>query len=133
MLEFLGKLEREVALCTLPFVVGGDFNLIREARDKSNANINWPKIHRFNDDIAAMSLKELAHSGACFTWTNRLLNPIRCVLDEVFVSPACKAKFPLCGLSAITRIGLDHTPLLLNSGEESSLRTARFFFQTWWL
>jgi hypothetical protein len=34
---------------------------------------------------------------------------------------------------AITRIGSDHTPLLLNSGEESILWTTRFFFQTWWL
>jgi hypothetical protein len=131
--EFLGELEREVNACNYPLVVGGDFNLIREARDKSNANINWPRLHRFNDAIAAMSLREIPRTGARFTWTNRQLNPIRCVLDRVFMSTAWEDAFPLCSLAAITRIGSDHTPLLLNSGEECQLRTARFFFQTWWL
>jgi hypothetical protein len=49
------------------------------------------------------------------------------------MSTAWEAAFPLCSLAAITRIGSDHTPLLLNSGEECQLRTTRFFFQTWWL
>jgi hypothetical protein len=55
------------------------------------------------------------------------------VLDRVFVSLNWEACFPLCLLVAITRIRSDHTPLLLNSGEESVLRTTKFFFQTWWL
>jgi hypothetical protein len=55
------------------------------------------------------------------------------VLDRVFVSPNWEACFPLCSLVAITRIGSDHTPLLLNSGEELVLQMTRFFFQTWWL
>jgi hypothetical protein len=33
---------------------------------------------------------------------------------------------------AVTRIGSDHTPLLLDSGEEAPRRQPRFFFQTWW-
>jgi hypothetical protein len=47
--------------------------------------------------------------------------------------PAWEALFPLCLLTAITRIGSDHTPLLLDSGEEVACRQARFMFQTWWL
>jgi hypothetical protein len=109
-------------------VVGGDFNLVRDARDKSKANINWPRLHRFNDVIATMSLREIPWTGARFTWTNRQLNPIRCVLDRVFMSTAWEVAFPLCSLAAITRIGSDHTPLLLNSREECQLRTVRFFF-----
>jgi hypothetical protein len=131
--EFLGELEQEINSCPLPVVVGGNFNLIRDGRDKSNANINWPMVRRFNDAIASMSLIEVPRTGARFTWTNRQLNPIRCVLERVFVSPAWEAIFPLCSLAAITRIGSDHTPLLLSSGEGARLRTARFFFQTWWL
>jgi endonuclease/exonuclease/phosphatase family metal-dependent hydrolase len=111
-LEFLGELEREVNACNYPLVVGGDFNLIRDARDKNNANINWPRLHRFNDAIAAMSLREIPRTGARFTWTNRQLNPIRCVLDRVFMSMAWEAAFSLCSLAAITRIGSDRiTPL----------------------
>jgi hypothetical protein len=53
--EFLGELVGEVEACSLPIVICGDFNLIRCAGDKSN-DINWPRVCRFNDAIAAMSL-----------------------------------------------------------------------------
>jgi hypothetical protein len=131
--EFLSELEREVLACQLPIVVGGDFNLIREARDKNNSNLNWPRIHRFNDVIAALSLREVSRAGVRYTWTNKQLNPVRSVLDRVFMSPAWEAFFPLCSLTAITRIGSDHTPLLLNSGEGEVCRQVRFMFQSWWL
>jgi hypothetical protein len=68
--EFLGELVDEVEGSSLPIVVVGDFNLIRLARDKSNACINWPRVRRFNDAIAAMSLREISQAGARFTWTN---------------------------------------------------------------
>jgi hypothetical protein len=125
-------LEREVTNCQLPLVVGGDFNLIRRRQDKSNEVVCWSRIRRFNDAIAAMSLRELNRAGARFTWTNNQLDPIRSVLDRVFVSPSWETMFPLCSLSAVTRIGSDHNPLLLDSGECGLMRPPRFFFQTWW-
>lgn len=70
--------------------------------------------------------------GARYTWTNKQLNLIRCVLDRVFVSPAWAAVFPLSTLTAITQIGSDHDPLLLNCGEDTPTRQSRFFFQSWW-
>jgi exonuclease III len=130
--DFLGELEREVTATPLPVVVGGDFNLIRRLQDKSNEVVNWPRIRRFNDAIAAMTLRELNRAGARFTWTNNQLDPIRSVLDRVFVSPSWEAMFPMCTLSAITRIGSDHNPLLLDDGSMGIKRQARFFFQTWW-
>ncbi|KAK1694372.1 hypothetical protein QYE76_011069 [Lolium multiflorum] len=130
--EFLVELEQEVLAAPFPVVVGGDFNLIRTAGDKSNDNICWPRVRRFNEAIATMALRELCRVGARFTWTNRQLNPIRCALDRVLISPAWEAAFPLCSLTAVTRIGSDHSPLLLDSGEETPRRQPRFFFQTWW-
>ena len=130
--EFLGELIQEINGSALPTVVGGDFNLIRRAEDKSSGNINWPRVRRFNEAIADMALRELDRAGARFTWSNNQLDPICSVLDRVFVSPAWEACFPLCSLSAITRIGSDHNPLLLDSGEQGLPRTTRFFFQTWW-
>jgi hypothetical protein len=131
--EFLRELAREVDASPFPVVLAGDFNLIRGASDKNNSNICWPRVRRFNDAIAAMSLREVARVGARYTWTNKQLNPIRCVLDRVFVSPTWEAAFPLCSLSSITRIGSDHNPLLLSSGEDTPTRQSRFFFQSWWL
>jgi endonuclease/exonuclease/phosphatase (EEP) superfamily protein YafD len=128
--EFLEELEAEVANCSLPLVVGGDFNLIRRSQDKSNEVVCWSRIRRFNDAIAAMALRELNRAGPRFTWTNNQVDPIRSVLDRVFVTPSWETIFPLCSLLGVTRIGSDHNPLLLDSGENGFKRPPRFFFQT---
>jgi hypothetical protein len=65
--EFLQELENKVSCSQHPVVVGGDFNLIRGAQDKNNDNINWPRVHLFNDCIARLALRELKHNGARFT------------------------------------------------------------------
>ena len=43
------------------------------------------------------------------------------------------AKFPLTSLVAETQIGSDHAPLILDSGDESIVRSNRFFFETGWM
>jgi hypothetical protein len=55
------------------------------------------------------------------------------VLDRVLVSASWDGRFPLVSLSAKTRIGYDHTPLILNSGDEALPRSSRFFFENGWL
>jgi exonuclease III len=131
--EFLEELEDKVSRGQHPVVVGGDFNLIRGAEDKNNSNINCPRIHLFNDCIARLALRELKRSGARFTWSNKQVNPIRSVLDRVFISPEWETHFPMATLSAETRIGSDHTPLILDSGEGLLRRSNHFFFETSWL
>ncbi|XP_071677232.1 uncharacterized protein [Lolium perenne] len=131
--EFLGELTLAVEACDLPLVVGGDFNLIRGAEDKNNCHIDWPRVHRFNDCIANLALREVRRGGARYTWTNKQLNPVRCVLDRVFISPDWEILFPLCSLVAETIIGSDHAPLILSSGEDLKKRSPRFFFEQAWL
>ena len=65
--EFLAELSVAVQACPYPLVIRGDFNLIRGAEDKSNANINWPRVHRFNDCIASLALREVRRSGGYWT------------------------------------------------------------------
>uniref|UniRef100_A0A453CMW0 Endonuclease/exonuclease/phosphatase domain-containing protein n=1 Tax=Aegilops tauschii subsp. strangulata TaxID=200361 RepID=A0A453CMW0_AEGTS len=133
--EFLVELEakvREVSVAQLPLMVGGDFNLIRSGADKNNDNINWPRVAMFNNAVASMALREVARTGARYTWTNKQLAPVRSVLDRVFMSPDWEVVFPLCSLLAETRIGSDHVPLILSSGEDRIRRSPRFFFETAW-
>ena len=133
--DFLAELQAKVTTVTaaaLPVLVGGDFNLIRSGADKNNSNINWPRVAMFNTAIASMALREVARSGARFTWTNKQLAPVRSVLDRVFMSPEWEMGFPLCTLVAETRIGFDHVPLVYSSGEERIRRSSRFFFKIAW-
>ena len=86
----------------------------------------------FNAHIANWALREIPRTGARYTWTNHQLDPVRSVLDRVFVSNSFEGLFPLCSLVAETSLGSDHTPLVLDTGEGSPIRSNRFFFETGW-
>jgi endonuclease/exonuclease/phosphatase family metal-dependent hydrolase len=122
-------LEAKVALSQYPVVVAGDFNLVRGSADKNNSNIDWSRVSLFNDSIARMGLGEIRRTGARFTWSNKQANPVRSVLDRVLVSASWEGRFPLVSLCAETRIGSDHTPLILDSGDDSPLDHLGSFFK----
>jgi exonuclease III len=130
---FLQELEGRVDNSEFPIMLMGDFNLIRGAQDKNNNNINWTLVNLFNEAIARWALLEVVRTGAAYTWTNKQSNPVRSVLDRAFVSPEWELRFPLARLTAETRIGSDHTPLILDSGENAPRRMARFTFENSWL
>jgi hypothetical protein len=111
--SFLEEISDKVGRATHPLLLGGDFNLIRSAEDKNNDNLNWPLIDLFNEHVASWALREIPRTGARYTWMNRQLNPVRSVLDRVFISPELEALFPLCSLVAETNLGSDHTPWCL--------------------
>uniref|UniRef100_A0A453JZJ6 Uncharacterized protein n=1 Tax=Aegilops tauschii subsp. strangulata TaxID=200361 RepID=A0A453JZJ6_AEGTS len=75
-----------------------DFNLIRWASDKSSPNVDRVRMRLFNDCIVDLALREIDRVGARFTWTNKQADPIRSVLDRVFVSAQWEVMFPLCSL-----------------------------------
>ena len=130
IVEFLEELTGKLVRCQSPVVMGGDFNLIRGSQDKNNDRINWPRVNLFNAYIADWGLHKIQRSGARYTWSNKRLNPVRCILDRVFISANLVLTFPLCTLVAETSLGSDHTPLILDSGEGSPIRSNRFFFET---
>uniref|UniRef100_A0A453SB03 Endonuclease/exonuclease/phosphatase domain-containing protein n=1 Tax=Aegilops tauschii subsp. strangulata TaxID=200361 RepID=A0A453SB03_AEGTS len=76
----------------------GDFNLIRWASDKSSPNVDRVRMRLFNDCIADLALREITRIGARFTWTTKQADPIRSVLDQVFVSAQWEVMFPLSSL-----------------------------------
>ena len=61
---------------TLPYLIGGDFNIIRRPDDKSSGvfNFKWPNL--FNADIDSLDLKEIVMSGHQFTWAGPGDNPV---------------------------------------------------------
>uniref|UniRef100_A0ACD5UQY6 Uncharacterized protein n=1 Tax=Avena sativa TaxID=4498 RepID=A0ACD5UQY6_AVESA len=48
------------------------------------------------------------------------------------VSPEWEVKFPVSSLRAETRVGSDHTPLMLDTGKGSLVKSNRFFLETKW-
>ncbi|XP_071683522.1 uncharacterized protein [Lolium perenne] len=130
---FLQEISARVAASDLPILMGGDFNLLRDAADKNNDRVNWARMDLFNDNIASWGLREIPRTGARYTWTNKRLNPVVCVLDRVLIAPELDIHFPLCSLMAETSLGSDHTPLILDSGQDLQCASNRFFFESGWM
>ena len=71
---------------TLPVVIGGDFNLIRELDDKSFMRADVGLMNAFNTFIEQFGLREIKKTGTKFTWTNKQDNPVLSNIDRVLVS-----------------------------------------------
>lgn len=71
----------------------------------------------FNEFIDKFELREIYRSGGGYTWSNNQSAPTQSNLDRILVSTDWELKFPLTTLTSLTRVGSDHSPLLLNLGE----------------
>ena len=54
--SFLDEITHKVEACTLPLVIGGDFNLLRSPADKNTNNFSWSLADAFNDFISSCAL-----------------------------------------------------------------------------
>ena len=114
-------------------MIAGDFNLIREPSDKSSPIYNQSLIDFFNNFIGNHNLREIKRSGPKFSWTNKQSLPTLVNLDRFFVSTDWELRFPLCSAWSLTRVGSDHSPIVLDSGEHGAPRSNYFFFENKWL
>lgn len=131
--EFLHELDGVCDKESLPMIFGGDFNLIREPGDKSSTNCDMNLMNQFNDFIGKHQLRELARAGSKYTWTNKQGCPVLAKLDRILVTTEWESKFPLCLSWSLTRVGSDHSPIILDSGEQGAPRPKYFFFENQWI
>jgi exonuclease III len=101
--HFLSELVRACTSCgDLPFIVGGDFNIIRNPSENNNSRYNdkWPLL--FNAIIETLNLRELVLTGRRYTWTNYVEVPTYEKLDRILVTTDWEQKFPLASVQALT-------------------------------
>jgi hypothetical protein len=88
----------------------------------------------FNTVIESLDLRENELYGRQFTWATHRDMPTFEKLDRVLASVEWENKFPLVSVRALTRTGSDHTPLLIDSGEQAHLgNKSLFYFELSWL
>jgi hypothetical protein len=85
--NFLQKLNQKISNMEDPFIMGGDFNLLRFTWEKSTGNVNQFWMSAFNDFIRDNGIKEMDRKGCKYTWSNKQANPIMSVLDRVLLAP----------------------------------------------
>jgi len=113
---FLVELTNTCSKETLPYMIAGDFNIMRTPQDKSSGDFDpkWPNI--FNVFIKSLDLKEIRMLGCLFTLVGLGDNLTFEKLDRVLVTTEFETLFPLTTLEPSDRNISDHTPLVLNTG-----------------
>lgn len=84
--QFLDELHTIRASIPAPWMITGDFNLLLDTTDKSNANVNRRNISPFRRFIDVEELKDIHLHGRRYTWSNERTNPTLENLDRFLVS-----------------------------------------------
>jgi endonuclease/exonuclease/phosphatase family metal-dependent hydrolase len=111
--EFLDELRSIHSSISCPWLIADDFNLILDAMDKNNANLNRRNMGRFRRFVDETELKDLPLHGCRYTWSNGCAHPTLEKLDRVLASADWESLFPESFLQALSSDMSDHTPLLL--------------------
>ena len=70
--------------------------------------------------------------GGRFSWSNNQIDPTMSLLDRVLVSAEWENLFPLSLVKLETRLGSDHSPLVISLGENYNKRPKRFYMERQW-
>lgn len=112
--SFLADLSASAPPPNLPWMICGDFNLMRYASDKNNDSFRQPEANLFNQWINNSALIELPLLDRKFTWSNKRDRPTLELLDRVFVNDSWDQIFPDSSVSSLTRFVSDHVPLVIS-------------------
>lgn len=127
------ELSRFCADNNEPLLIGGDFNIIRYAKEKNTKT----GVHRytplFNALIQFYELREIVLTGGLYTWSNNQANPTMEKLDRILVRKDWEDIFPQAYVTRLTREVSDHNPLILSSGCNRNLPYIQFRFDMSWI
>ena len=72
-------------------------------------------------------------NGRKYTWANNLPGPTYERLDRIFICPDWEDKYPLATVNAMEREISNHTPLLLDTGDNKKNQPIFRFENAWML
>jgi hypothetical protein len=130
--EFLQRDVSAQAGTGTPWLITSDFNLIYQANDKNNLNLNRRLMGKFRTAIDACEMLELCLHNRRFTWSNERQNLTLVRLNRAFCNGDWEMIFPRYVLNALSTGASDHCPIILTR-QDTVLRRASFKFENQWL
>ncbi|XP_009601161.2 uncharacterized protein [Nicotiana tomentosiformis] len=116
----------------MPWVVGGDFNVIlSEEENIGGLPVYPPEYEDFASCVNLSGLFDLCCKGSPFTWWNGRPN-VECIfkrLDRILVNLPFQSLFPNIKMEHLIRTGLNHAPLLMICGANTTHLVKPFRFK----
>ncbi|KAJ1256155.1 hypothetical protein BS78_K076500 [Paspalum vaginatum] len=97
-LEILAEIQSHISE---PWMIIGDFNLIRSADEKSSRLVDQRLCNLFNSAMDKLALMELPLLDSLFTWSNKRLCPTLARLDRAFVDANFSSTYPSSALTSV--------------------------------
>ncbi len=97
----------------VPWVVGGDFNIVRFPSERVGSDQTSPAMRDFSDFISSLGLLDIPMEGGNMTWSNSMSRPR---LDRFLFSPSLEDHFSKIIQRHLPRLLSDHFPVLLICG-----------------
>jgi hypothetical protein len=136
-----------------PTTLSGNFNIVRNQREKRNGVIKFNLVSSFNEWINTYGLIDIKDHTRCsfnewintyglndikdhtrsFTWSNNQQAPIIATLDRILVTIDWEAKYPMAKVNILSKGATDHDPLKISFGEKVVIKEPIFRFKKWWL
>jgi hypothetical protein len=92
--SFLSELASFCTRTKEPYLIGGDFNILRFASEK-NKRFHPNKFSDMFDTILNMNeLRKIHIAGGCFTWSNNQVDPTLEKLDRALMNIEWEILFP---------------------------------------
>ncbi|XP_075087544.1 uncharacterized protein LOC142169569 [Nicotiana tabacum] len=107
----------------LPWLVGGDFNVVLHEDEKiGGLSVHPPEYEDLAFCVNSCGLLEQGYKGSPFTWWNGISNA-ECIfkrLDRNFVNFPFQNMLPTIKVEHLIRTGSDHAPLLMTCGVQTT-------------
>ena len=113
----------------VPWIVGGDFNIVRYPSERVGAVHITTPMQDFTDFIFSNGLMDIPMAGGRYTWSS---NNSRSRLDCFLFSPNVEEHFTMVTQQCLLRLCSDHFPILLECGSTPFDRRP-FRFENMWL
>ncbi|XP_026438519.1 uncharacterized protein LOC113337042 [Papaver somniferum] len=117
--HFWRELHYIGGLWQIPWVFGGDFNVIRRIEGTTTNRRTTRSMRKFSQFISTHALVDLPLKGSKYTWSNGQASPTLTRIDMFLFSSDFEGKFPFISQLAKTRPTSDHIPILLDLAEPS--------------
>jgi exonuclease III len=128
---FLSELRYIQSIVRPEWILLGDFNMIRRAREKNKGSINRRVMRQFNNTIDDLHLLEFELTDRAFTWSNEQMSPTMTRIDRIFATTEWHDLFPSADIHSMCTMTSDHCPLLLRSHSSGTFYQG-FRFESFW-
>ncbi|XP_070008698.1 uncharacterized protein [Nicotiana sylvestris] len=134
-IELWDSLYAMAADMDVPWLVGGDFNVIWDDEEKFGGRpVTLNKVDHFRHCMNTCNLFDLGFKGSIYTWWNGRAEE-DCIfkrLDKCMANIDFQQMFPRIEVTHLPKTGSDHCPMLLKCNLESTVVKKSFRFLNFW-